>query len=142
MTERIERVVVTEQSAVLAPAIISHFENLLELGAETARERACIDCAHLALCGIAINTLLEKKPAPGIESSDKIDIGGVNIDQSAGLICPGELVTEALRRNQINDFWLLDADELNGATLEVRTAQTVQLAAKHIRHIVSNKIIV
>ena len=61
MNERVERVVTTEQSAVVAQAMNDHFENLLELGAETASNRACVDCVHLALCGIAIHTLRAKK---------------------------------------------------------------------------------
>ena len=142
MNERVERVVTTEQSAVVAQAMNDHFENLLELGAETARNRACVDCVHLALCGIAIHTLRAKKSGVSIDSVGKIDVHGVRIDQEADSVCPGELVKEALRQNRNNDFWLLEADELNSASLEVRAAQTVQLAAKHVRHFVSNKIIV
>lgn len=142
MNERVERVVTTEQSVVVAQTMNDHFKNLLELGAETARNRACVDCAHLALCGIAIHTLRVKKSGVSINSVSKIDVHGVRIDQEADSICPGGLVKEALRRNRNNDFWLLEADELNSASLEVRAAQTVQLAAEHVRHVVSNKIII
>lgn len=141
MSERIEHVATTEQSTVVAHAMRRHFERLLELGAETTKNGSCIDCAHLALCGIAINTLRAKKPGANISALGKVDVRGVKIDETAENICPGGLVEEALRRNQGDDFWLLEADELNHAELEVRTAQTVQLAAEHVRQVVSNKII-
>ena len=141
MSGKIERIVTVEQSTVMARAINSQYENLLELGAETAKRRSCIDCTHIALCGIAINTLRARKSGSRIDSMGKIDTHGVKIDQESESICPGGLVDEALRRNQSNDFWLLDADELNDANLEVRAAQTVLSAAEHVRQVVSNKII-
>ncbi|RWZ78925.1 MAG: hypothetical protein EOT05_04255 [Candidatus Microsaccharimonas sossegonensis] len=141
MSERIEHVVTVEQSVVVSQAMSRHFERLLELGAETAKNRACVDCAHLALCGIVINALRTKKSGTNISALGKVDVHGVKIDETAENICPKELVDEALRRNQSGDFWLLEADELNHAELEVRTAQTVQLAAEHVRRTVSNKII-
>lgn len=141
MSERIEHVATTEQSTVVAHAMSRHFERLLELGADTAENRACVDCTHLALCGIAINTLRAKKLGTNIGVLGKVDVHGVKIDETAENICPKELVDEALRRNQSNDFWLLEADGLNRAALEMRTAQTVQLAAEHVRQVVSSKII-
>ena len=141
MNGRIEQAVTVEQSTVVAGAINRQLESLLELGAEIAKRRACVDCIHLALCGIAINTLRAKKSGAGIDSLGKIDVHGVRIDRKAEDICPGGLVDEALRRNQNDDFWLLEADELNDASLEARTAQTVSLAAEHVRQVVSNKII-
>ena len=141
MSERIEHVATTEQSTVVAHATSRHFERLLELGTETAEKRACVDCTHLALCGIAINTLRAKKSGNNIDALGKVNIHGVKIDETAENICPKELVGEALHRNQSNDFWVLEADELNHATLEVKTAQTVQLAAEHVRQVVSSKIV-
>lgn len=141
MSERIEYVATTEQSTFVAHAMSRHFERLLELGAKTAKSRACVDCTHLALCGIAINTLRVKKSGADVGALGEVDVHGVKIDETAENICPKELVDEALRRNQSNDFWLLEADELNHAALEVRTAQTVQLAAEHVRQVVSSKIV-
>lgn len=64
----------------------------MELSAETARNRVCVDCAHLALCGIAINILRVKRSGVSIDSVGKIDVHGVRIDKEADSICPGELV--------------------------------------------------
>ena len=61
MSDRIEHAVTTEQSTVVTDAMNRYFERLLALGLETAKNRACIDCTQLALCGIAINTLRSRK---------------------------------------------------------------------------------
>lgn len=141
MGERIERVATVEQLTVIAGAMNSRLENLLELGAETAKGGVCVDCTHLALCGLAISTLRSRKAGVDISTLGEVDVYGVKIDKNAENICPRGLVDEALRRNQTNDFWLLEADELKNTTLDVRAAQTIQLAAEHVRQVIGNKII-
>lgn len=141
MNERIEHSVTVGQSEVVAQAMNNQFENLLELGAETAQRKGCGGCTHLALCGLAINTLNARKSGADVRSMGGIDTYGIRIDDDGDNICPGGLVEEALRRNQSNEFWLLESDELNNSRLEVRTAQTVRLAAEHVRQIICSKII-
>lgn len=141
MNERIEHSVSVGRSEVIVQAMDKQYENLLESGAEIAQRKSCEDCTHLALCGLAINILSVRKPGADIRSIGRINTHGVSIDSEGNDICPGGLVEEALRRNQSNEFWLLEADELNNSRLEVRTAQTVRLAAEYVRHIVINKIV-
>lgn len=142
MTERIERSVTVEQSTIVSQAMSNHFENLLDLGAETSQREGCINCTHLALCGIAINTLRSRRQGERIDKTDGVDVNGVKVGPKATEICPGELVENSLSRTMRNDFWLLEADELRDASLEVRAAQAVHLAAQDVRKIINNKIII
>ena len=142
MNQRIERIVTVEQPNIIPQAINKHFENLLSLGMGTAQREGCADCTHPALCGVAINALREKRQGAHIESTDEVSTHGVKIGRRAVDICPGGLIENALSRNQRNDFWLLEADELNAATLEVRTAQAVYQAAEDVRKIIDKKIII
>ena len=141
MTERIERSVTVEQSTIVLQAMNNHFENLLDIGVETSQREGCISCTHLALCGIAINTLRSRRQGERIDKTDGVNVQGVKVSPKAIDICPRQLVENSLNRTMRNDFWLLKADELKDATLEVRAAQTVHLAAQDVRKIISNKIV-
>ena len=142
MNERIERSVTAESSSVVAQAMNAQYKNLLELGVEVAKERGCADCANLALCGIAINILRSKKVEASTASTGAVNMYGVEVDRGARSVCPGKLIDEAIRRNEQDDFWILNADELNGASLEVRAAQTVKLAAESVHQAIGNKAVI
>lgn len=142
MNQRIEFSTSSERPEVVARAMNNYFENMLEVGTELAEQKGCASCTHLALCGIAISALRLSASDMRPKTAEILTKYGIEVNDDVKSVCPDGLVKAAIQRNESNDFWLLKADELNGATLEVRAAQTVVFAIKHVRQAVNNKSIV
>lgn len=128
-------VTTTQSDETVSAAHVSSLENRISIGSQSSRT-ACDSCATKALCGIAANELTSQIGTSKLSASSRItETYGVTVD-AAGMVCSKKLVTIALTKNLNGEFWVLQSDDLTHASLEVKAAETVQLAAVHIASVI------